>query len=442
MRKVMRRKVSMCASGEPANLFAAGLEEDMSRNAPLASRMRPRTLDEVVGQEELLGPGAPLRTAIEAGAVGSMIFFGPPGSGKTTVARLVADAIGADFQELSAVDSGVGDVRTVLEAARRRREEVGARTVLFLDEIHRFTKAQQDAFLHAVEDGLIILIGATTENPFFTVISPLLSRCDLHRFQALNAGAVRTLVDRALSGGERGLARDIQVGEEERDLIAHFGGGDGRKSLSLLERAAALAERAGSEVLDGETLDRATGEKPLRYDRKGDLHYDYASAFIKSMRGSDPDAAVYYLAVMLAGGEDPLFIARRMVIFASEDVGNADPRGLEVAVAAARAVEFVGLPEARINLSHAVIYLACAPKSNASYRAIDRAWEEVEKNGPHPPPAELRDAHYRGAQELGHGVGYEYPHSHGGFGEKDYLPEELRGRVYYEPTDSGEEGGA
>jgi putative ATPase len=419
------------------DLFSSRLEENLSRNAPLAARMRPRNLSEVVGQEALLGPRGTLRRSLEAGAIGSMIFFGPPGSGKTTVAKLVADHVQAAFVELSAVDSGVADVRRVLDQARRRLGEDNKRTVLFIDEIHRFSKAQQDSLLHAIEDGLVVLIGATTENPYFEVIPALLSRSELYTFSALPAADVRTLVDRALSDPGVMSGRSVTVGEEERDLIASAGLGDARRSLNLLERAVRSARQKGLATLDLETLEEEAQHKLIVYGKLGDAHYDHASAFIKSLRGSDPDAAIYYLAVMLTAGEDPKFIARRLVIFASEDVGNADPRALEVAVAASRAVEFVGLPECRINLAQAVTYLSCAPKSNASYVAIAEAMNEVERDGAVPPPLFLRDANYRGAKELGHGEGYVYPHEVGGYTSQSYLPEALRDREFYRPTGHG-----
>lgn len=429
---------------QDVDLFSEGLAADLAQNAPLAARMRPRRLDEVVGQSHLLGPGAPLRVALETGTVGSMIFFGPPGTGKTTVARLVAERIGAVYQELSAVSSGVGDVRKVIDAARSRRGQSGRRTVLFIDEIHRFSKSQQDALLHAVEDGILILIGASTENPYFEVIPALISRCELYQFYPLERADIRRLLDRALETGAASLPGEVgpvrvEVTAAVRDLIAEAALGDARRALTLLERSLVLAKAKGLALLERAVVEEAAQRKLVLYDKQADAHYDVVSAFIKSLRGSDPDAALYYLAVMLTGGEDPKFIARRMVIFASEDIGNADPRALEVAVAVARAVEFVGLPECRINLAQGVTYLSCAPKSNASYLAIEEAMAEVAEHGAQAPPVFLRSTGYAGAAALGHGVGYRYPHDEGGYSAQRYLPEGLADREFYRPTTSGYE---
>lgn len=421
------------------DLFSDVLAEDLLSRGPLAGRMRPGSLDDVVGQSQLLGTAGPLRRSLQAGVFGSMIFFGPPGSGKTTVARLVANAADAEFEELSAVDSGVADVRRVLDQARHRRGESGRRTVLFIDEVHRFSKSQQDALLHAVEDGLVTLIGATTENPYFEVVPALISRCELYRFTSLEPAEIRLLLDRALSGGARGLKSSVRVPVEVRDIIAEASSGDARRALTVLERAVALADGAGLEEVDRALLEQAAQRKLVVYDKGGDAHYDLASAFIKSLRGSDPDAALYYLAVMLTGGESPRFIARRLLIFASEDVGNADPQAVQVAAAVAQAVEMVGLPECRINLAQAVTYLSCAPKSNASYKAVTAALAEVEAHGALSPPPALRDAHYKGAQALGHGAGYAYPHAQGGYGAQTYFPEQLAERRFYEPSAEGEE---
>ena len=415
-----------------SDLFSDAAKARLTDLAPLAMRLRPSTLDEFVGQEQVLGKDSALRLAIAADRVGSMILYGPPGSGKTTLARIVAHTTGAHFEELSAVSATVKDVREVLAAARERLGAEGRRTILFLDEIHRFNKAQQDALLPAVEEGLVTLIGATTENPYFEVNSALLSRTQIYELEPLSEEELATVVERGAAQLGVDLPGDLVM------LVAQRAGGDARNALNILELATQTA-MSGDQIPTAEQVEDAARKRPLVYDKGGDAHYDFISAFIKSMRGSDPDAAVYYLAAMLEGGEDPRFIARRMIVLASEDIGNADPRALKVAVAAAHAVEHVGLPEARLNLSQAAIYLARAPKSNASYVAIKEATQDVREHGHLRPPDELRDASYYGAKKLGRGQGYIYPHTDPAGFAVDYLPEELRGRTYYRPSGAGEE---
>ncbi|MFV0896754.1 replication-associated recombination protein A [Rothia mucilaginosa] len=473
--------------GDRVSLIGAPAEEPSSRasasraysarsasRAPLAVRMRPRTIDEVLGQEHLLTPGAPLRVLAgeNAGPAGpsSVILYGPPGTGKTTLAHVIARAPGRKFVELSAITAGVKDVRAVMDQALLDRDMYGTTTVLFLDEIHRFTKAQQDALLPGVENRWVILVAATTENPSFSIISPLLSRSLLLRVHSLEQSDIEQLIDRALAD-PRGFDGAAVIDEEARAHLAAVSGGDARRSLTSLEAAAAIAfseteqvsvesARSAEDSADladpaGEAGEKAT--KPaapvritlahateavdraaIRYDRSGDQHYDVVSAFIKSMRGSDADAAVHYLARMLEGGEDPRFVARRIMILASEDIGLADPQALQVATAAAQSVALVGMPEARIILSQAVIYCALAPKSNAAYNAINRAIADVRAGASGQVPVHLRDAHYAGAKQFGHGDGYIYAHdAPGHVAAQQYLPDTLRGTVYYEPTQHG-----
>lgn len=448
------------SSEEPSSRAAApsvsaprGHSSRSASRAPLAVRMRPRTIDEVLGQEHLLTPGAPLRVLAgeNAGPAGpsSVILYGPPGTGKTTLAHVIARAPGRKFVELSAITAGVKDVRAVMDQALLDRDMYGTTTVLFLDEIHRFTKAQQDALLPGMENRWVILVAATTENPSFSIISPLLSRSLLLRVHSLEQSDIEHLIDRALAD-PRGFGGAAVIDADARAHLAAVSGGDARRSLTSLEAAAAIAfseaEQAGEKDPEPaapvritlahatEAVDRAA----IRYDRSGDQHYDVVSAFIKSMRGSDADAAVHYLARMLEGGEDPRFVARRIMILASEDIGLADPQALQVATAAAQSVALVGMPEARIILSQAVIYCALAPKSNAAYNAINRAIADVRAGASGQVPVHLRDGHYAGAKQFGHGVGYVYAHDEPGHvAAQQYLPDTLRGTVYYEPTQHG-----
>lgn len=473
---------------EPASSRASASRTYSARSAsraPLAVRMRPRTIDEVLGQEHLLTPGSPLRVLAgeNAGPAGpsSVILYGPPGTGKTTLAHVIARAPGRKFVELSAITAGVKDVRAVMDQALLDRDMYGTTTVLFLDEIHRFTKAQQDALLPGVENRWVILVAATTENPSFSIISPLLSRSLLLRVHSLEQSDIERLIDRALAD-PRGFDGAAVIDADARAHLAAVSGGDARRSLTSLEAAAAIAfseaEQASAEAAEtnpaengpaqsdlaqpdpAEDSEDPAGEKSpkpatpvritlahaveavdraaIRYDRSGDQHYDVVSAFIKSMRGSDADAAVHYLARMLEGGEDPRFVARRIMILASEDIGLADPQALQVATAAAQSVALVGMPEARIILSQAVIYCALAPKSNAAYNAINRAIADVRAGASGQVPVHLRDAHYAGAKQFGHGDGYIYAHdAPGHVAAQQYLPDTLRGTVYYEPTQHG-----
>ena len=422
------------------SLFDAATADAEAAVAPLAVRMRPRTLDEVVGQTHLLGAGAPLRRLVEGDAAMSLFLWGPPGTGKTTLAHVVSMATKRRFTELSAVTAGVKDVRAVIETARTALGETGTRTVLFIDEVHRFSKTQQDALLPAVENRWVSLIAATTENPFFSVISPLLSRSLLLTLEPLSDDDVATVVRRALAE-DRGLAGEYELTDDAMEHLLRLAGGDARRALTALEAAAGSAGSAGSGVITLEALESAVDRAAVRYDRDGDQHYDVVSAFIKSMRGSDVDASLHYLARMIEAGEDPRFIARRLMILASEDIGMADPTALPVAVAAAQALEMIGLPEARLNLAQATIHLALAPKSNAVIAAINTATDDVRRGLAGRVPAYLRDAHYGGAKKLGHGKGYRYPHDFpNGLVRQQYAPDEVADRTYYSPSGIGAEG--
>jgi len=426
------------------DLFTAAGDELAARMAPLAVRMRPRSLDEVVGQDHVLAAGSPMRRLVEGAGTGtraaSLIVWGPPGTGKTTLAHLVAQAGGRRYVELSAVTAGVKDVRAVIDDARRELGTSGRGTVLFVDEVHRFSKTQQDALLPAVENGWVTLVAATTENPSFSIVAPLLSRSLLVTLRALDEGDVRTLLERAVKD-DRGLApAGLTVTDDAMEQLTRLSAGDARWGLTALEAAAGGAQGAGRTEIDAGDVERAVDRAAVRYDRDGDQHYDVTSALIKSVRGSDVDAALHYLARMMEAGEDPRFIARRLIILASEDIGLADPTALLTAVAAYQAVQLIGLPEGRLTLAQAVIALSLAPKSNAVTTAIGAATADVREGRVGPVPSGLRDAHYAGAKKLGHGTGYQYAHDHPhGVATQQYPPDVVVGRDYYAPTEHGAE---
>ena len=424
-------------------LFEHQTDRKMEREAPLAARMRPRSFDEFLGQEHIVGPGRVLRSSIEADQVPSMVLWGPPGTGKTTLALLIASLTRSHFSHVSAVASGVADLRRIVSEARDRLGMHGQRTILFIDEVHRFNKAQQDVILPYVEDGTVVFIGATTENPSFEVISPLLSRSRVFALEPLTSEQVENIVRAAMEDEERGLGKLSQrLDDDAMKGLVTLANGDARSGLNALELAVSATgpDEAGVRHVTQATIEDAMQRRALLYDKAGDQHYDTISAFIKSVRGSDPDAAVYWLARMLEAGEDPLFIARRLVILAAEDVGMADPQALSVAVAVQQAVHFVGLPEGRIPLAEATVYLATAPKSNSAYMAISKAMEDVQKTRNDPVPLHLRNAVTGLMREMGYGKDYKYSHDHEGhFAPMDNLPESLKGRRYYVPSDQGSE---
>lgn len=416
------------------NLFA----EEKKMDKPLADRMRPEKLDDFVGQSQAVGAGSPLRRMIERDMLQSVLFYGPPGTGKTTLAQVIAHVTGEQFVSINAVSSGVPELRKLIAKAQERRQRGMGRTIVFIDEIHRFNKAQQDVLLPYVENGTIVLIGATTENPFFEINSPLLSRMKVVRLEKLQPKHIEQILKRAVSDPVKGFEGSFKIEDDALSIIADFAAGDARSALNILEQAEFMLPESGERVITVDVLRSVIGTAMQRYDKKGDQHYDIVSAFIKSMRGGDADAALHYMARMMEGGEDLRFIARRIVICAAEDVGMADPQALVVANAAAQAADFVGWPEARIPLAEAVCYIATAPKSNASYMGIDAALNDVRKRNCGNVPKHLRDAHYPGAAALGHGLTYKYVHDYpGGWVKQQYLPDELLGTRYYIPTGRG-----
>ena len=419
------------------SLFSFAYEQ----KKPLADRMRPEKLSDFVGQERAVGAGSPLRRMIERDMLQSVLFYGPPGTGKTTLATVIANVTGNQFVSINAVSSGVPELRKLISKAQELQRSGMGRTIVFIDEIHRFNKAQQDVLLPYVENGTIVLIGATTENPFFEINSPLLSRMKVIRLEKITPQHMQQIILRAIADKERGFGGSFTIEEDALKILADFSAGDARSALNMLEQAEFMLPETGERKITIEVLRSVIGTAMQRYDKKGDQHYDIVSAFIKSMRGSDADAALHYLARMIEGGEDLRFIARRIVICAAEDVGLADPQALVIANAAAQAADFVGWPEAQIPLAEAVCYIANAPKSNASYMGIANARADVRKKNCGSVPKHLRDAHYPGAKELGHGIDYKYPHSYGGWVQQQYLPDELVGVKYYVPSGNGQDTG-
>ncbi len=425
------------------NLFENSNDKEDNNDRPLAYRMRPKNLDEFYGQEEIVGENKLLNRAIKADRLQSLIFYGPPGTGKTSLAQVIANQTEAEFVKLNAVTSGVKDIREVIKKAKSNRNLYNNKTILFIDEIHRFNKSQQDALLPSVEDGTLIMIGATTENPYFEVNSPLLSRSRIFRLEKLNKKHIFSILKKSLENKKRGLGKlNVKISNKDLEFVSDLADGDARVALNTLELAVLTtpADAEGIIKINKKIIEESMQKKILNYDRSGDNHYDIISAFIKSMRGSDPDAAIYWLARMIVGGEDPKFIARRVVIHAAEDVGMADPTALIIAESAARAVEQIGFPEAKIPLAEAVIYIASAPKSNSVVKAINKAVDYVENNRAGDVPVHLKDSHYAGASELGHGLEYKYPHSYSNnYVEQNYMPNNMKNFSFYEPGEMGKE---